>query len=248
MADTVFLAGATGVVGRRLVPLLRQVGYTVVGTTRSAGKAPDLERQGAIPVVVDVLNADAVLRAMSDARPTIVIHQLTDLPATPGTPEFPATLERTARLRIEGTANLMAAARAASVRRVVAQSVAFLYAPGEDPRIESDPVMTDGVAIGAVPLERAVLDTPDVEGIVLRYGYFYGPDTWSESPRKRPALHVDDAARAVMLALTRGPSGIYNIADDDGAVSIEKARRELGFEPHRAGTGPQFLLHGSGGT
>jgi nucleoside-diphosphate-sugar epimerase len=231
MADRVFLAGATGVVGRRLVPLLRQAGYTVVGTTRSAAKMAMLEQQGASPVVVDALNADAVLRAMTDARPTIVIHQLTDLPATPGTPEFAETLERTARLRIEGTANLMAAARASGVKRVIAQSVAFLYVPGDGPRVESDPVMTGGVATGAVPLERAVLDTPGVEGIVLRYGYFYGPDTWSESPRMRPALHIDDAARATMLAMRRGAPGIYNIAEDDGAVSIEKARRELGFEP-----------------
>ena len=231
MAETVFLAGATGVVGRRLVPLLRQGGYSVVGTTRSVAKTALLERLGASPVVVDVLNADAVLRAMTDARATIVIHQLTDLPATPGTPEFPATLERTTRLRIEGTANVMAAAHATSVRRVIAQSVAFLYAPGEGARVESDPVMTDGVALGAVPLERAVLGTPGVEGIVLRYGYFYGPDTWSDVPRMRPALHIDDAARATILALTRGQPGIYNIADDDGAVSMEKARRELAFEP-----------------
>ena len=237
MADRVLLAGATGVVGRRLVPLLRQAGYAVVGTTRSAAKMASLAQQGAIPVVVDVLNADSVLRAMIDERPSIVIHQLTDLPATPGTPEFPATLERTARVRIEGTANLMAAALATGVTRVIAQSVAFLYAPGDGPRVESDPVMTGGVATGAVPLERAVLDTPGVAGIVLRYGYFYGPDTWSDVPRMRPSLHVDDAARAAMLALTCGAPGIYNIADDDGAVSIEKARQELGFEPKMGSEG-----------
>lgn len=229
MAGTVFLAGATGVVGRRLVPLLRQAGYSVVGTTRSPAKMSALEQQGATPVVVDARDADALMRAMTDARPTILIHQLTDLSATPGTPQFAETLERTARLRIVGTANLMSAARAAGVRRAIAQSVAFLYAPGERPRIETDPVMTDGVAIGAVPLEHAVLGTPGVEGIVLRYGYFYGPDTWSERPRMRPALHIDDAARAAMLAIARGAPGIYNIAEDDGAVSIEKARRELGF-------------------
>jgi nucleoside-diphosphate-sugar epimerase len=240
MSTTVFLAGATGVVGRRLVPLLRAAGYSVIGTTRSAAKASGLEQQGATPVVVDVLNAEAIMRAVTDARPTILIHQLTDLPVTPGAAGFEATLERTARLRIEGTANLMAAARAAGVTRVIAQSVAFLYAPGDGPRLESDPVMTGGVATGAVPLERAVLETPGIEGIVLRYGYFYGPDTWSAVPRMRPALHVDDAAHAAMLALTRGAPGIYNIADDDGAVSIEKARRELGFEPVEKGVGSHF--------
>jgi nucleoside-diphosphate-sugar epimerase len=141
------------------------------------------------------------------------------------------------RLRIEGTANVMAAARVTSVRRAIAQSVAFVYAPGEGARVETDPVMTDGVALGAIPLERAVLGTPGVDGIILRYGYFYGPDTWSDGPRMRPALHVDDAARAAMLALTRGAPGIYNIAADDGAVSIEKARLQLGFEPVAYETG-----------
>src|SRR5262249_23658260 len=154
------------------------------------------------------------------------IHQLTDLSATPNTPEFAAALERNARLRIDGTANLMAAASAAGVTRVIAQSVAFLYAAGDGPRTEGDPVEPGGVSVGALALERAVMGTTGVEGIVLRYGYFYGPDTWSESPRMRPGLHIDAAAHAAFLAVTRGAPGIYNIADDDGAVSIEKARRE----------------------
>jgi nucleoside-diphosphate-sugar epimerase len=199
MAETVFLAGATGVVGRRLVPLLRQGGYTVIGTTRSVAKTASLERQGAIPVVVDVLNADAVLRAMTDARPTIVIHQLTDLSAAPGTPEFPATLERTMRLRIEGTANVMAAARVTSVRRAIAQSVAFVYAPGEGARVETDPVMTDGVALGAIPLERAVLGTPALR-LLLRTGHLVRrPANASGAARRRRRPRCDvgaDARRA----------------------------------------------------
>lgn len=227
----IFVAGATGVVGRRLVPLLRQARDTVIGTTRTAAKISAIERLGAEAVVVDVLDAAAIARAVGDARATILIHQLTDLSATPNTPAFAAALERNTRLRIEGTANLMQAAVSAGIRRVVAQSVAFLYAPGEGPRRESDPVESAGVAVGARALERAVLEAPGIDGIVLRYGYFYGPDTWSDAPRMKPALHIDAAAHAALLAVTRGSSGIYNIADDDGAVSIEKARRELGFDP-----------------
>lgn len=227
----IFLAGATGVVGRRLVPLLRDAHHTVIGTTRVASKAASIERLGAVPSVVDVLDATAIARALADARASIVIHQLTDLSASPNTPAFAAALERNARLRIEGTANLMAAAQASGITRVIAQSVAFLYAPGEGARTEGDAVEPGGVAVGALALERAVLGTPGIDGIVLRYGYFYGPGTWSAEPRMRPALHVDAAARVAFLAVTRGAPGIYNIADDDGAVSIEKARRELGFDP-----------------
>ena len=227
----IFLAGATGVIGRRLVPLLRQAHHTVIGTTRTAAKIAAIERLGADAVVVDVLDAAAIARAVGDSDATILIHQLTDLSATPNTPEFAAALERNTRLRIEGTANLMQAAMSAGIRRVVAQSVAFLYAPGEGPRRESDRVASAGVAVGARALERAVLEAPGIDGIVLRYGYFYGPDTWSNAPRMPPALHIDAAAHAALLAVTRGSSGIYNIADDDGAVSIEKARRELGFDP-----------------
>ena len=228
---TIFLAGATGVIGRRLVPLLLKANHTVIGTTRSATRTAAIARLGASAVVVDALDAAAIARAVADSRATILVHQLTDLSATPNTPEFAAALERNARLRVEGTANLMAAARAAGVTRVIAQSVAFLYAAGDGPRTERDPVEPGGVSVGALALERAVMGTPGIEGIVLRYGYFYGPVTWSESPRLRPALHIDAAAHAALLAVTRGVPGIYNIADDDGAVSIDKARRELGFEP-----------------
>jgi nucleoside-diphosphate-sugar epimerase len=118
----------------------------------------------------------------------------------------------------------------------VAQSIAFIYAPGEGGRIEEDPL--DLVAEGArqntvqgiVALEHEVLQTPGIEGVVLRYGYLYGTDTWYDAPPKPPSVHVDAAAHAALLALKRG-AGIYNIAEDDGAVSIAKARHELRFDP-----------------
>jgi nucleoside-diphosphate-sugar epimerase len=128
------------------------------------------------------------------------------------------------------------AAKAAGVRRAIAQSIAFVYAPGEGARTEDDPLelAAEGVrqltVQGIVALEREVLQTPGIDGVVLRYGYLYGPDTWYEVPPKPPSVHVDAAACAALLAVGKG-AGIYNIADHDGAVSVAKAKRELGFDP-----------------
>jgi nucleoside-diphosphate-sugar epimerase len=231
----IFLAGAGGVIGRRLTPLLVQAGHQVTGTTRTAGKAGALRALGAEPVVVDVFDADALTRAAAQAAPEAVIHQLTDLPAAPGTPGYAEGQERNVRLRTEGTRNLAAAGRATGVTRVIAQSIAFVYAPGEGARVEADPLDRDADGVrartvaGVVALEDAVLALP--EGIVLRYGFFYGPGTWSgEVPSRAPAVHVDAAAQACLLALTKGRHGIYNIAEDAPGLSSEKAKRELGFD------------------
>lgn len=232
----IFLAGASGVIGRLLVPLLCAAGHSVVGTTRAPAKVAALRALGAQPVVVDAFDAPALARAVAAAAPHVVIHQLTDLPNAPGTPGYKAGLERNVRLRIDGTRNLVAAAREAGVKRLIAQSIAFVYAPGPGARVESDPL--DLAAIGArkrsvegvTALEQATLSMP--EGIVLRYGYLYGPGTWFEKEaRAKPALFVNAAAQAALLALTKGQPGVYNVAEDDGAVSSEKARRELGFDP-----------------
>lgn len=232
LATRIFLVGATGVIGRRLVPLLRDAGYAVIGTTRVPAKVAGLERVGASAVVVDAYDAPALARAVRDARPEILIHQMTDLDTPPGTPDFDASLARNARLRVVGTPNVMAAAKAAGVTRVIAQSLAFVYAPGMAPHVESDPLDTStSSGTGAAALEQAVLGTAGIEGIVLRYGRLYGPGTWTESRGRSPALHVDAAAHAALLAVTRAAPGIYNVAEDDGAVSIDKARRMLGFDP-----------------
>jgi nucleoside-diphosphate-sugar epimerase len=231
----IFLTGAGGAIGRRLTPLLRAVGHTIVGTTRSVEKCDALRALGAEPVMVDVFDADALARAVRAAAPQAIIHQLTDLAFAPGTPQYEEGLARNARLRIEGTRSLVAAARAANVKRMVAQSVAFAYAPGEGARIESDPlnVGAEGSARrsaeAVVALEQAVLGLP--EGIVLRYGFFYGPGTWSETASRAPSVHIDAAARATLLALTKAKPGIYNVAEDGEAVSSEKAKREFGFDP-----------------
>ena len=228
----IFLAGAAGVIGRRLTPLLVLVGHEVTGTTRSAAKAGQIEASCGRPVVVDVFDAAALTRVMLEARPEIVIHQLTDLPSDPA--QVSSAAEMNARLRIDGTRNLMAAAKVAGARRVIAQSIAFAYAPGRQPHHENDALNLEGPrrrsAEGVAALEWAVLHTPPIEGVVLRYGRLYGPGAWTQVPGRPPALHVDAAAHAALLAVDRG-SGVYNIAEDDGAVAITRARAQLGFEP-----------------
>jgi nucleoside-diphosphate-sugar epimerase len=230
----VFLAGATGVIGRRLAVLLRDAGHEVTGTTRTGAKSSLLQAIGVTPAVVDVYDADALARAVATVRPDVVIHQLTDLPSAPGTPGYAAGQEANRRLRIEGTHNLVRAAGLAETRRVIAQSIAFIYAPAEGVRSESDPLdvgaegARQSTVQGISALEREVLQTPGIAGVALRYGYLYGPGTWYDAPPKPPSVHVDAAAHAAFLALAKG-SGVYNISEDDGAVSSEKAKRDLGF-------------------
>ncbi|HZO80923.1 MAG TPA: NAD(P)-dependent oxidoreductase [Candidatus Binataceae bacterium] len=233
----IFLAGATGAVGRRMLPLLRRAGHDVAGTTRSQAKAQSLRAAGIEPVVVDVYDADALCAAVAAARPDVIVHQLTDLPAALKAELMAEGLMRNARLRIEGTRNLVEAALRAGVRRMVAQSIAFVYAPGPEPHAESHPLLRGAEGVmhatmeGVTTLERLTTATPGLGGLVLRYGMFYGPGTGFDAPPRRPGVHVDAAAWAAVLALERGGPGVYNVADDDGAVSIAKARRELGWDP-----------------
>ena len=232
----IFLAGATGVIGRRLAILLRAAGHDVTGSTRDPAKIMHLQALGIEPAVVDAFDPEGLLQAVVRARPNVVIHQLTDLPSAPGTPGYAAGQEANRRLRIEGTRNLMSAAMAAGVHRVIAQSIAFVYAPGDRARVEND--VFDVAAEpprrwtveGIAALEREVLQTSGITGVALRYGYFYGPGTWYNAPPKSPSVHVDAAAHAALLAVSRG-SGAYNIAEDGAVVSSAKAKIELGFEP-----------------
>jgi nucleoside-diphosphate-sugar epimerase len=231
----IFVAGATGVIGLPLVKLLVRAGHAVTGTTRSAGKAAALQALGARAAVLDVYDAAALARAVAAARPDVLINQLTDLPDARDPAQIAASRAGNARIRIEGTRNLMAAARASGARRAIAQSIAFVYAPGPAPLAETDP-LDDGeahrVTVGGVrAIEEQTLNTPGIDGLVLRYGRLYGPGTWFDRPEGRGTLSTDAAAHAALLAVTRGAPGIYNIAEDDGALSIEKARRELGFDP-----------------
>ena len=232
-AHSVFIAGASGVIGIRLCRLLIEDGWSVVGTTRSPDKAAMLEAIGVEPAIVDVYDSDALLDRMCAAKPRIVVHQLTDLPAALDPASMAEARPRNARIREVGTRNLVAAAKAAGAARLVAQSIAFAYAPGPLPYHEDAPLNLDDPAMavtarGVASLEAQVLGGP-FAGIVLRYGKLYGPGTGFDSPAAGGALHVDAAADAARRALTHDGPGIYNIAEDDGTISSEKAIRELGW-------------------
>jgi nucleoside-diphosphate-sugar epimerase len=231
----VFLAGASGVIGRPLVPLLVRAGHQVTGTTRSPDKADAIAAAGASPAVVDVFDAAALADALRAARPDVVMHQLTDLPDRNDPAAVAASLPRNMRIRIEGTRNLVAAAKAAGARRLIAQSLAFVYADGPEPHPEGDPLLPDDGSPsirGVLALEAMTTTTAGLAGIVLRYGRLYGPGTWNgDTAPQRSPLHVDAAAQAARLAIDHGKPGVYNIAEDDGTVSIAKARAELGWDP-----------------
>jgi nucleoside-diphosphate-sugar epimerase len=237
MASRIFLAGASGAVGSRLTPLLLGAGYAVWGSTRSAAKAEALRKLGAEPILVDVFDAAALARAVAAARPDAVIHQLTDLPKDLNPREMGAAIRRTARIRSEGTLNLVRAALAAGARRLVAQSIAWAYAPGAEPHAETDPLDTgaegdDAINLqGLIALEDLTLKSTPLEGVVLRYGRLYGPGTAFDRPSGEMPLHVDAAAYAALLAVRRGDPGIYNVAETNGHVATEKARAVLGWTP-----------------
>jgi nucleoside-diphosphate-sugar epimerase len=239
----VLVAGATGVIGRRLVPQLLAAGHEVTALVRSPQSARAAETLGAKPVHADALDADACARAVGEAAPEVVIHQLTALPRRIDPRRIERDFVLNDRLRGEGTRNLVAAARACGARRVIAQSIAFMYAPGPPGTIhrESDALISDEqapksfsrTARAVRELESSVLGAG---GVVLRYGYFYGPGSaiapdgsmGEDVARRRfpivgdgagvwSFVHVDDAASAAVAALERGSSGAYNVVDDEPA-------------------------------
>lgn len=237
MHHRIFLAGASGAIGRRLTPLLRDAGHHVAGMTRSPANTGRLRALGVEPVVVDVFDAASLTRAVGAFRPDIVIHQLTDLPQGLDPARMGEAIERNARIRDEGTYNLVRAALNAGARRLVAQSIAWAYASGPEPHRECDPLdfAAEGSRAtsvrGVAALEGWALSSPQIEGIVLRYGQIYGPGTGREQPNGSAPLHVDAAAWAALLACEKGRPGIYNIADDNSYVSLAKSRLELGWAP-----------------
>lgn len=238
----IFLAGAAGVVGRQLVPMLVAGGHTVLGTTRDPGRTADLRAAGAEPVVLDALDPAAVRRAVVEAGPEVVVHQLTALTGLIDLRRFDRTFAATNRLRTAGTDHLLAAAREAGARLLVAQSFGGWPAErtGGPVKTEDDPFDPATAAPRTLAalrhLERVVTGSDRPAGIVLRYGLFYGPGTslaadseMTELVRKRrfPVVgagtgvwsfcHVTDAARATVAAIERGTPGTYAIADDEPA-------------------------------
>ena len=234
-SESIFLAGASGAIGRRLCALLTADGWRVIGTTRSPEKATLLRSLGVEPVVVDVFDAEALRQAARAARAGIVIHQLTDLPPGLDPARMAAWRQRNARLRELGTRNLIAAGLAGGMRRLIAQSVSFAYAPGPLPLREDAPLNVGASdeagglsARGVASLESQALAGP-FEGVVLRYGKLYGPGTGFDTPPAGGPVHVDAAADAARRAVTRGAPGIYNVAEEDGTVSSAKAVSELAW-------------------
>jgi len=243
----VFVAGATGAIGRQLVPRLVAAGHAVHGMTRSESKQAMLDELGAVPVVADALDPDQVTEAVGRARPDVIVHQLTALAGVERYTERAAA--QTNRLRTEGTDHLLSAGQAVGVRRFVAQGVAGYgaYARGggpvkseEDP-LDPAPVRDMRATLAAIRhLEAAVLGARWTEGIVLRYGVFYGPGTSLASGKEQFELvrrrrfpvvgdgggvwsfiHVADAAEATLAAIERGGHGVYNVVDDDPATVAE---------------------------
>ena len=222
----IFLAGATGAIGQRLTPLLLRAGHSVVGTTRTTAKASELRARGVEPVVVDVYDAAALTRAVGAARPDMVIHQLTDLPKDLNPDAMVEGRVRNARIRQEGTRNLVSAALAAGARRLISQSIAWIYAPGPEPHAETDPITDQS---GVMKLEELTLRTPALEGLVLRYGQLYGPGTHTPTPLGALPVHVDAAAFAALLAIDHGKPGVYNVAQPNSYATTSKASTQLGW-------------------
>jgi len=242
----VLVAGATGAIGRRLVPLLVREGHEVVAITRSESKLPLLDDFGARGEVADAYDRDALVAVAERRQPEAIIHELTDLPASLKPNKLKAAYEANNRVRRLGTDNLLAAARAADVRRIVAQSSAFWYQPdGRPVKDEDAPLHTSaGEPIGEAVrtmagIETDLLSAEGLETVILRYGIFYGPGTWyhpdgdiGQQIRKHrypiigkgqgitSFVHIDDAARATVLALS-APPGVYNIVDDHPAPASE---------------------------
>ena len=240
----VFVAGATGAIGRQLLPMLIEGGYEVTGMTHSPSKASSIRETGAEPVVADALDAEAVEAAIRAAEPEVVVHQLTAIPAAVDPRRFAEDFGPTNQLRGEGTRNLIAAARAAKSRRFVAQSIAQAYAPvggwiksENDPLYSHPPPIFRDVFRAVIDLEEAVIGETELEGIVLRYGNYYGPGTAyatngsnAELVRRQrfpiagagsahwSFIHVADAARATVAAIDHGEPGVYNVVDDEPAA------------------------------
>ena len=233
----VFIAGASGAIGRRLCRLLVEDGFIVIGTTRKSERVGMLELLGVTPVVVDVFDSDSLHSAILSARPDVVVHQLTDLPLGLDPKLMPEARIRNAHLREVGTRNLVSAAIAARATQFVAQSISFAYAPGVMPYVEESPLnvaSTDEAAAlsarAVASLEQQVLGGP-FAATVLRYGKLYGPGTGFDAAPPGGPVHVDAAAEAARLAIVSGQSGIFNIAEEDGTISSARTKSVLGWNP-----------------
>ncbi len=235
----ILIAGGTGAIGRPLIAELQAKRHAVIALTRSAEKARALVEQGIEPAIADVFDADAVKATVSRAKPEVVIEQLTALPRTYTSESMRAAAPFNRRIRLEGGANVLAAAQAAGARRYLRQSIAFWASPGQGLVNEETPLASDASpAVAAdirvvTEIERRLLEATNIEGIALRYGFFYGPGTWfhpdgdvARQVREQQFpiigsgdgvwswLHIEDAASATARAADQGSPGIYQIVND----------------------------------
>ena len=243
----VFLAGATGAIGGRLLPRLIEAGHHVTAITRQEKKRAELYELGAESLLCDVFDASKLRSIMARAEPDAVVNELTDLPQSLNPRKLAEYYAANNRVRREGTRNLLSAARGTGVRRFLVQGSAYWYAPTGGPvKTEETPLYLDapppiGPAVETIKeVEEAVLSADGLEGVVLRYGMFYGPGTWyakdgdvSRQVRKRrypmmgngegtySFIHVDDAADATVAALEGARPGVYNVVDDEPATAAE---------------------------
>lgn len=235
----IFVAGGTGAIGRPLIAQLLARGHSVVALTRSPEKAQAYVDQGVEPVIADIFDPDSIKTAVRSAEPEVVIEQLTSLPQRYTRESMDAAAPANRRIRLEGGANLLSAAQAAGARRYLRQSIAFWGVPGQGLSDEETPIVSDAppaVAADATvvaEIEHRLLANQNIEGIALRYGFFYGPGTWffpdgdaADQVRQQQFpiigngdavwswLHIDDAAIATVAAAERGDPGIYHIIND----------------------------------
>ena len=227
--------GLNAVVRAVVKSAMNVYGWEVIGMTRSARSAAELHKLGVEPILADVFDLDGLTKAVVNARARIIVHQLTDLPDGLDPAKMAEARIRNARIRELGTFNLVQAAVAGEAERMVAQSIAFAYAPAALPYSEDSPLDLEAAdAVTALSaravhsLERQVTSAP-FAGIALRYGRLYGPGTGFDMPPSGGPLHVDAAADAARRAITRGRRGVYNVAENDGFVSSLKAEVELGW-------------------
>ena len=233
----VFVAGASGVIGRALCKMLVKDGWTVYGTTRSENKIEMLKQIGVEPVVVDVYDEKKLEEIINSINPKIVFHQLTDLPAGLDPAKMQEALISNAKLREIGTRNLVNASIKAGVKKMIAQSIAFVYEPSTLPHTEEsallyfeDPIY-GSTSKAVASLEEEVLNAPFI-GIVLRNGLLYGNGTGFDNPVDFvPPVHVEAAAHAAFLAINCTSNGIFNIADNDERLSTQKAKTKLKWNP-----------------
>jgi 2-alkyl-3-oxoalkanoate reductase len=258
----VFVAGATGAIGRRLVPMLVDSGHQVTGMTRNPDRAEALRAKGAQAAVADAYDADAVRSALAGAEPEAVVNELTDIPQALDPRKYAEQMGGNDRIRQEVGPALALAAAEAGARRLVVQSIAFAYRhDGSSVKTEDDPLFDDAPppldrSVAALrALEGSALETPGLEGVVLRYGLFYGSATsfaangaTAAQVRKRAYpivgrgegitsfIHIDDAASATLAAVERGPAGVYNVVDDEPApvrVWLPVYASAIGAKPPR---------------